>query len=119
MAAAACGRGRTVAHDMAAAAPAGAEEAERAELVSFSCSECYVYAIPPGLATASGHRAESWGLDKWIQIVNVRVVEKGDLGLVRLEDSASGELYAQCPLPLDGPLSAAVEARFNPLNCLS
>jgi len=38
---------------------------ERAELVVFTSREAYVYRIPP--ASTTGHRADTWGVDDWLQ----------------------------------------------------
>jgi hypothetical protein len=48
---------------MAEAEPDGASE--RAELVVFTSREAYVYRIPP--ASTTGHRADTWGVDDWLQ----------------------------------------------------
>ena len=76
-------------------------------MTTFRCRECYVYRVPP--AGTLGHRADSWGLDKWQEIVSLRVVEHGDSCDVRLEDLKSSELYAQCPLPPDAPVLTVCE----------
>ena len=67
-----------------------------------------VYAIPPA-ATHAGHRADGWDVEKWLKAVRVKVTAKGDRGHIRLEDVATGELFAACPLPRDAPASTAVE----------
>ena len=45
------------------AEPDGAPE--RAELSVFTSKEAYVYRIPP--ASTTGHRADTWGVDDWLQ----------------------------------------------------
>ena len=67
-----------------------------------------MYAIPPA-ATHAGHRADGWDVEKWLKAVRVKVTAKGDRGHIRLEDVATGELFAACPLPRDAPASTAVE----------
>lgn len=89
----------------AVAPPADAEA--RAELTTFQCREAYVYKIPP--ASTIGHRAELWNVDAWLQEVSAAVVTSGDDCWVRLFDKASGELFAECPLPQDKPLVTVVE----------
>ena len=67
-----------------------------------------MYSIPPS-ASHQGHRADSWDVEKWLRAVRVRVTSKGDRGAIKLEDQASGELFAACPLPRDAPVSTVVE----------
>jgi hypothetical protein len=68
----------------------------------------YVYAIPP-TATHAGHRADSWNVEKWLKAVRVKVTVKGDRGHIKLDDAETGELFAECPLPRDVPVSTVVE----------
>lgn len=44
----------------------------RAEVVTFRCKEAYVYQVPP--AGTIGHRAETWNVDKWLQVGPVEKV---------------------------------------------
>lgn len=67
-----------------------------------------MYNIPPS-ASHQGHRADSWDVEKWLRAVRVKVTSKGDRGAIKLEDQASGELFAACPLPRDAPVSTVVE----------
>jgi len=67
-----------------------------------------VYQIPPS-ATHAGHRADSWNVEKWLRAVRVKVTSRGSKGAIKLEDKDSGELFAECPLPNDAPVSTAVE----------
>ena len=78
-------------------------------LLVFVCASSpqYVYAIPP-TATHAGHRADSWNVEKWLQTVRVKVTSRGRKGSIKLEDMETGELYAECPLPLDAPVSTVV-----------
>ena len=62
----------------------------------WTCKECYVYQIPP-LKNESGHRANDWNVDKWLWTGRLRVVSKGTMLKVLLEDATSGELFATCP----------------------
>ena len=71
----------------ASSSPSPPDAGSSATVTTFSCKQCYVYALPAGMLTASGHRAELWGLDKWIEVVACRVVEgPGDVADVRLEE---------------------------------
>ena len=47
------------------------EEDARAELTVFQTKESYVYQIPP--AATAGHRAETWNVDDWLQVLNAPV----------------------------------------------
>ena len=67
-----------------------------------------MYAIPPA-ATHAGHRADSWNVDKWLKSVSVKVTMKGSKGHIKLNDVETGELFAECPLPKNVPVSAVVE----------
>ena len=67
-----------------------------------------MYQIPPS-ATHQGHRADSWNVEKWLRAVRVKVTSRGSKGAIKLEDKDSGELFAECPLPNDAPVSTAVE----------
>lgn len=67
-----------------------------------------MYQIPPS-ATHQGHRADSWNVEKWLRAVRVKVTSRGSKGVIKLEDKDSGELFAECPLPNDAPVSTAVE----------
>ena len=48
-------------------------------------------------------------MEKWLRSVKVKVTSKGDRGSIKLEDVESGELFAECPLPRDVPVSTVVE----------
>jgi len=62
----------------------------------WTCKECYVYQIPP-LKNESGHRANDWNVDKWLWTGRLRLMSKGTVLKVLLEDATSGELFATCP----------------------
>ncbi|KAK9841047.1 hypothetical protein WJX81_007611 [Elliptochloris bilobata] len=83
------------------AAPAGLE------LTVFSCKDAYVYKIPP--PSTIGHRADTWNVDAWLQEVRCAVVTCGDDCIIRLTAEGTGELFAECPVPKDQPLTTAVE----------
>lgn len=85
-----------------------AEDESSIEIVTFQLPEAYVYAIPP-TASHSGHRAESWNVDKWLKTVSVKVTNTGKRGHIKLFDTESGQLFAECPLPRDVPVSTVVE----------
>ncbi|GMH39768.1 hypothetical protein BSKO_07666 [Bryopsis sp. KO-2023] len=83
-------------------------EDTRLELNPFSCSECYVYAPIPHAGTI-GHRAEVWDVDNWAKEVVLRVVTRGDDLCIRLLESKTDELFAECPVPNDTPVVTVVE----------
>lgn len=61
-------------------------------------------------STQVGHRAELWNVNEWIAEVSCEIIRRGDdHALIRLLDPASGELFAECPVPIDVPLTTAVE----------
>ena len=64
--------------------------------------ECHVYTLPPRPA-ASGWKCQDWPKTSHVFTGRVRVVAKGDQCTVKLEDSESGSLFAQCPLDNDKP----------------
>lgn len=76
---------------------------DRAELVLFQVPECYVYKIPPRKSAAS-HRADEWDINKWTWEGAMRVVSKGEDCKILLEDSKTGELFAQAPVLNNQPL---------------
>eukprot|EP00884_Botryococcus_braunii_P019700 jgi/Botrbrau1/6413/Bobra.49_1s0029.1 len=82
-------------------------EEDTVELTVFRGSETYVYVVPP--ASTFGHRAEMWNVDKWLKEVTCTVVIVRDQCFVRLFETDSGALFAECPVDNDKPLSAAVE----------
>lgn len=51
-----------------AAEDAGSQQAEEVDvvLVRFKVKECYLYSVPP--ASSIGHRAETWGVEKWDKV---------------------------------------------------
>ncbi|XP_077228824.1 adaptin ear-binding coat-associated protein 1 NECAP-1 [Tasmannia lanceolata] len=70
------------------------EEIEAVELVLFQVSECYVYLIPPRKSAAS-YRADEWDVNKWAWEGTLKVISKGEECIIKLEDKATGELYAR------------------------
>ncbi|KAK9788599.1 hypothetical protein WJX73_010633 [Symbiochloris irregularis] len=80
---------------------------ERVELTVFTTKESYVYQIPP--AGTTGHRAETWNVDSWLQAVAVHVVTCGEDCYIRLLDMKTGDLFAECPVPSNVPLITVVE----------
>lgn len=94
--------------------PAGdttTSDAENAELVMFHAKECYVYKIPPRKSAAS-YRADEWDINRWAWEGSLKVVSKGEECTIRLEDSKTGELFAQAPLRRDGnlPVEAVIDS---------
>ncbi|CAH9079809.1 unnamed protein product [Cuscuta europaea] len=69
-------------------------EEEGSELVLFQVSESYVYLIPPRKSSAS-YRADEWDVNKWAWEGRLKVISKGEECIIRLEDKATGELYAR------------------------
>lgn len=84
------------------------------ELRTFSCENAFAYLVPPPRSSA-GHRAEDWNVEKWLAKVTCTLftltgeqVPEGSAA-VRLYDSQSGELFAECPLEPSVPIAAALE----------
>ncbi|KAH7428535.1 hypothetical protein KP509_09G005900 [Ceratopteris richardii] len=50
------------------------------------------------------HHTDEWNINKWDWEGSLKVVSKGEECTIRLEDSNSGELYAQAPVRRDQPL---------------
>lgn len=68
----------------------------------------YYYIIP---IAQSGHRAETWNVGTWLAEVSVKFVKKmvgsEDLAYIQLQDPASGDMWAECPVSV--PLHTCVE----------
>ncbi|CAK9197216.1 unnamed protein product [Sphagnum jensenii] len=79
------------------------DDDDAAELVLFQVKECYVYMIPPRKSAAS-YRADEWDINKWAWEGGLKVVSKGEKCSIRLEDTNTGELFAQAFLREDQPL---------------
>ncbi|XP_074654397.1 adaptin ear-binding coat-associated protein 1-like isoform X2 [Tubulanus polymorphus] len=60
-------------------------------------NEVFVYRIPPR-TTNRGYRASDWSLDQPDWTGRMRVVVKGKDLSIKLEDKASGELFANAPI---------------------
>ncbi|KAK9816945.1 hypothetical protein WJX72_007270 [[Myrmecia] bisecta] len=73
----------------------------------YICREINVYKIPPRPA-AGGHKSAEWKTADKIFTGRLRVLAKGDLCELHLEDPNNGELFAMCPVPL-GQRNIAVE----------
>jgi len=69
------------------------------ESVALVKPEVFVYRIPP-LTTNRGHRAADWKLDAPDWVGRLRLVALGHKLEVRLEDKASGQLFAKCPVDM-------------------
>ncbi|CAG9463369.1 unnamed protein product [Pedinophyceae sp. YPF-701] len=82
---------------------------EHIEIATFTCADCYVYKIPPLPLGQTGHRAEQWDVNNWLAEVEARVVVRGDDLMVRLLEKESKNLFAECPVANNKPLSAALE----------
>ncbi|CAD6568871.1 MAG: hypothetical protein CYPHOPRED_002916 [Cyphobasidiales sp. Tagirdzhanova-0007] len=79
---------------------------EEYESVLFVARECCVYKVPPRTSTA-GYKAAEWGdMEAFLWKGRCRVMEvsQGQLShvTVRLEDSNTGELFAQSPVDKAG-----------------
>lgn len=91
------------------------------EQTILTVSECFVYKVPP-LRTASGHRAEDWGLDKPVFTGALKMFQadvKFRIVIYRLKDSSttltSDEnliYFAECPIEVKpkGDITAFVDA---------
>ncbi|CAF4773948.1 unnamed protein product [Pieris macdunnoughi] len=60
-------------------------------------NEVFVFKIPPK-TTNRGYRAADWNLQEPQWTGRMRLVAKGDELVMKLEDKASGELFAKCPI---------------------
>merc|ERR1712137_850312 len=69
---------------------------------------CFVYKLPPR-STTQGYKAADWDLENPSWTGRVRVTGKGEQAFVKLEDRASGQTFAICPVDIDKS-SEAVEA---------
>eukprot|EP01099_Mayorella_cantabrigiensis_P004257 TRINITY_DN318_c0_g1_i1.p1 TRINITY_DN318_c0_g1~~TRINITY_DN318_c0_g1_i1.p1 ORF type:complete len:320 (+),score=108.43 TRINITY_DN318_c0_g1_i1:99-1058(+) len=63
--------------------------------------ECYVYKIPPR-SSASGYKAGDWDLTRPMWSGRLVVTSRGDLCIVRLENTTNGEIFAICPVEAGG-----------------
>ncbi|WVF66584.1 hypothetical protein IAT40_001324 [Kwoniella sp. CBS 6097] len=64
------------------------------ESVLFVAREVMVYQVPPRTTTA-GYRANDWNVESFLWKGRLRVMEIGTRCEIRLEDSGTGELFAQ------------------------
>ncbi|KOB78114.1 NECAP-like protein, partial [Operophtera brumata] len=60
-------------------------------------NEVFVFKIPPR-TTNRGYRAADWNLQEPQWTGRMRLVAKGEELIIKLEDKASGELFAKCPI---------------------
>ncbi|XP_026478687.1 NECAP-like protein CG9132 [Ctenocephalides felis] len=60
-------------------------------------SEVFVFKIPARTSNR-GYRADDWNLTEPSWTGRMRLVCKGSLCTIKLEDKATGELFAQCPI---------------------
>eukprot|EP00301_Raphidiophrys_heterophryoidea_P018749 c3753_g1_i1.p1 GENE.c3753_g1_i1~~c3753_g1_i1.p1 ORF type:complete len:293 (+),score=75.64 c3753_g1_i1:66-944(+) len=75
------------------------------ERTIWACSECFMYKIPP--RGPNGYIASEWKEADFIFKGRVKVTEEGDKCEIRVEDPATGKLFASCPV--DKELDKAVE----------
>jgi len=81
------------------------DELERCILVK---SEVFIYKIPPR-QSARGYRAADWNLSNPDWTGRMRVMEKGGVVTLKLEDRGSNDLFAACPVETyPGPALEAV-----------
>eukprot|EP00243_Klebsormidium_subtile_P011886 TRINITY_DN6963_c0_g1_i2.p1 TRINITY_DN6963_c0_g1~~TRINITY_DN6963_c0_g1_i2.p1 ORF type:complete len:278 (-),score=72.20 TRINITY_DN6963_c0_g1_i2:62-895(-) len=73
------------------------------EQILFKAPEMYVYKIPPRMSNLS-YRADDWNINKWAWEGTLKLISVGTECTIRLEDSKSGELFAQASVKQDQPL---------------
>ena len=78
------------------------------EVLLWTCQEMYVYQIPP-LKNESGHRANDWNVEKWLWSGRLRLMSKGTMLKVLLEDATSGELFATNLFNSNGVINSSVQ----------
>ncbi|PWZ01865.1 adaptin ear-binding coat-associated protein 1 NECAP-1 [Testicularia cyperi] len=80
------------------------------ETVLFVARECFVYRVPPRTSTA-GYKAAEWGdMEAFLWKGRLRIMESSASSgatessrcSVRLEDSDTGDLFAECPYDVSG-----------------
>ncbi|WVQ82848.1 hypothetical protein IAT38_004983 [Cryptococcus sp. DSM 104549] len=64
------------------------------EAVLFVSREVMVYQVPPR-TSAAGYKAADWNVEAFLWKGRLRVLDVGSRSEIRLEDSTSGELFAQ------------------------
>ena len=82
-------------------------ESQSLELQRLNITECFVYKLP-AFVPASGHVAETWGLDKPILTGTLKMVQKDNALYIRVFSPLSGEsgieqvekLFCECPVNL-------------------
>eukprot|EP00898_Chlorokybus_atmophyticus_P006259 jgi/Chlat1/6634/Chrsp482S06112 len=82
------------------------EEAQESTL--FVCREVHVYRIPPR-ASSGGYKVAEWLASSKIWSGRLRVLSAGEKCIIRLEDSNTSELFAECPI-LSGQRDRVVES---------
>lgn len=78
------------------------------ESVSLVVREVFVYRVS-ARGSNRGYRADDWGLDKPLWTGRLKVTTKGTLLTIILQDSNTGEVFAQCPISNDKEAHVAVE----------
>lgn len=75
--------------------------------------EAFVYKIPAQANTAQGWKATGWNLDKPDWTGRLKVIGQGKDCYIKLEEKASGKLYAKCPVEAyPGPAVQTVSDRY-------
>ncbi|KAF8759884.1 hypothetical protein RHS01_01480 [Rhizoctonia solani] len=78
------------------------------ESILFICREAMVFKIPPRQSNA-GYRAAEWGdLGSPLWKGRMRIIERNSGCSIRLEDSQTGEVFAQAPYDVTGMSVEAV-----------
>ena len=76
------------------------EETEFVQLL-VQFGEVFVYKVPPLTSVQSGHRAETWGLEKPFATSSMKVLAKGDVIMLQIFSiDKPGQLVAACPIAL-------------------
>lgn len=66
------------------------------ESVLLVIRECFVYRIPP-LGSSKGYKAAEWDVSSFLWSGRLRIISVGGKKCyIKLEDSSTGELFAQC-----------------------
>jgi hypothetical protein len=60
--------------------------------------EAFIYKLPASQSASNGWKANGWNLDKPDWTGRLKLVARGKDCTIRLEDKASGKLYAECPV---------------------
>jgi hypothetical protein len=71
---------------------------------------------PPSTPLPPPSSAEDWDVNKWLAEVTCRFLTRtDDSATIRLEDAATGELFAACPIPASSAASHHLAAVIEPV----